>query len=169
LNASAPRGKGELLLAAFLAGAAMAVLGGLALQVEAPLLFPAIGASAAVVAIAPSARASQPRSIVLGHVVGALLGFACVQLVAGGAQGSLASALDPRHATSGALALGSTVAALLFFDIPHPPAAATTMIVGMGLLPRLEHVYAIALSAALLALCVTATLRLARRDAAWWD
>lgn len=168
MSAPAPRGKGELALAALLSAAAMALLGALALAAGEPLLFPAIGASAAVVAIAPLGRGSEPRSIVLGHVVGALLGWACVQLVAAGSPGSLAAALDPRHAASGALALGATVAALLCFDIPHPPAAATTMIVGMGLLPRFEHVLAIAASAALLALCATATLRLARRDAPWW-
>ncbi len=169
MSAPAPRGKGELALAALLSCAAMGLLWASALALEAPLLFPAIGASAAVVAIAPSSRGGQPRSIVLGHVVGALLGFACVELLADGAQGSLASPLDARHAASGALALGATVAALLFLDVPHPPAAATTMIVGMGLLPRFEHVLAIALAATILALFFTATLRLCGRAAPWWS
>jgi hypothetical protein len=35
--------------------------------------------------------------------------------------------------------------------VPHPPAAATTMIVGMGLLPRAEHVLALIVSAGLAA------------------
>ena len=48
--------------AGLLAGAAMALLGVLAILVRAPLLFPAIGASAAVVALAPLSRGSQPRS-----------------------------------------------------------------------------------------------------------
>ncbi|MFN9787591.1 MAG: HPP family protein [Planctomycetia bacterium] len=155
--------------AGLLAGAAMALLGVLAILVRAPLLFPAIGASAAVVALAPLSRGSQPRSIVLGHLAGALLGWAAVHWVADGAPGGLAADLDARHAAAGALALGATVAALLRFDIPHPPAAATTMIVGMGLLPRLEHVLAIAAAAALLALFATAVQRLARRDAPWWS
>jgi CBS-domain-containing membrane protein len=169
VSAPAPRGKRELALAALLSCAAMALLGALAILARAPLLFPAIGASAAVVSIAPLSRGSQPRSIVLGHVVGALLGWACIQLVAHGAPGSLAAGLDARHAAAGALALGSTVAALLFLDVPHPPAAATTMIVGMGLLPRFEHVLAIAIAAALLALCATSTLRLCGRAAPWWS
>lgn len=147
--------------AAIAAGALMLLLGAAAMLSGSPLLFPAIGASAAVVCLAPRSEGARPRSILVGHLVGAVLGWACVQALAAGEPASLAGALDLRHMLSGALALGLTAAALLALRIPHPPAAATTMIVGMGLLPRATHVAAIvvsaALTAALVRLCVRAS------------
>lgn len=145
--------------AAAAAAALMLVLGAIAMLAEAPLLFPAIGASAALVCIAPASEGARPRSILHGHVVGAVIGWGCVQLIAGGAQAGLAGALDAPHMLSGSLALGLTAAALLRLRIPHPPAAATTMIVGMGLLPRASHVAAIVVSAALTAALVRLCVR----------
>lgn len=130
---------------------AMLVLGALSLLVQAPLLFPAIGASAALVLLAPAAPGAQPKCILLGHTLGALLGWVCVQTIAGGAQGSLAQLTTPALLVSGSVALAATVAALIVVRIPHPPAAATTMIVGMGLLPHAEQVLALIVSAGLAA------------------
>lgn len=144
MNASTAAAIGFALLA-------MLVLGALSLWLQAPLLFPAIGASAAVVLLAPASLGAQPKSILLGHALGGVLGWICVQTIAGGAQGSLVNLTNPALLVSGSVALAATVLALMSLRVPHPPAAATTMIVGMGLLPRAEHVLALIVSAGLAA------------------
>lgn len=125
------------------AGLGMLALGLLAVLTGLPLLFPAIGASAALMALSPDSKGASARSCWLGHALGALIGWACLQLLAGGAGHSLAQAQAWPWVLSGSLALLLTVAALLWASIPHPPAAATTMIVGMGLLPELWQVLAL--------------------------
>ncbi|MFM7280267.1 MAG: HPP family protein, partial [Planctomycetia bacterium] len=88
-----------------------------------PLLFPAIGASAAVMAFTPQAPGARPRNCLLGHAIGAGIGWVCVQTIAGGVPHALASPLQWPWMLSGAFALGLTVAILLAVDLPHPPAA----------------------------------------------
>jgi len=136
---------------ALLATLGMLALGLLAVATRLPLLFPAIGASAAVMAFTPGAPAARPRNCLLGHAIGAGIGWLCVQTIADGLPHALSSGLEWPWMLSGAIALGLTVGMLLTVDLPHPPAAATTMIVGMGLLPELWQVLALVASAALTA------------------
>lgn len=150
------------------AGLAMLLLGAISLALHQPLLFPAIGASAALIVLAPQSKGAQPRSIILGHGVGALIGWLCVQSIAGGAQGSLATLHQWSFVLSGSAALAATAAALVHWSIPHPPAAATTMIVGMGLLPQGAHALAMVGAALLLALLARLLLGWAGQPLPWW-
>jgi CBS-domain-containing membrane protein len=137
----------------FVAGAclvAMSLIGGVSLLVEQPLIFPALGASTLVVFADPHAVVAQPRNVVLGHSIGAVLGWAALWLCFGHPQaGSLIALSDWRFVLSGSLALAATGFALTFLRVKHPPSAATTMIVGLGLLPKLEHLVAIVAAALL--------------------
>lgn len=144
---------GRVLWSALVAGIGMLSLGVLAVWTGLPLLFPAIGASAALMALSPESKGASPRSCLLGHAIGALVGWACLQVLAGGQGHALAQGLDWPWVLSGSLALALTVAALMAASIPHPPAAATTMIVGMGLLPQFWQVLAMIAAAALVAAC----------------
>lgn len=159
----------RILTIGLLAGVAMLLLGTLSLLLHQPLLFPAIGASAALIALAPQSRGAQPRSIILGHAIGAGLGWLCVQSIAGVSQGSLANLQQWPLVLSGCLALASTAVALVHWNIPHPPAAATTMIVGMGLLPQGAHVLAMVAAAVLLALLARLSLTVLGQPSPWWS
>ena len=81
-----------------------------------PVLIPPLAASAALVLAAPALPLAQPRSVVGGQLVSALVGFAA--LAVGGS--SLWTA-----AIAGGLAIGAMAAA----RTPHSPAAATSVIV----------------------------------------
>jgi CBS-domain-containing membrane protein len=82
-----------------------------------PLLFPPLAGSLALIAAGTALPLAQPRNVIGGQVVSALVAFAVVDLIGpGGWAGALA----------GAVALG----AMLVLRISHSPAVATAVIVG---------------------------------------
>ena len=92
------------------------------------LLFPPLAASMALIAAGTALPLAQPRNVVGGHVVSALVGFAAVALLG---SGGWAAAL------AGACALG----AMLVLRMSHSPAVGTAVIVGAtapAALPFLE-------------------------------
>ncbi|MFD3537143.1 HPP family protein [Streptomyces sp. NPDC058664] len=81
-----------------------------------PVLIPPLAASAALVHCAPALPLAQPRSVVVGHLLGAAAGYA----VAAAAQGS---------AWAAALAAGLTLALTTLARTPHSPACATAVVI----------------------------------------
>jgi hypothetical protein len=82
-----------------------------------PLLFPPLAASMALIAAGSALPLAQPRNVLGGHVVSALVGFTGVALIGSGAWAA---------ALAGAGALG----AMLLLRLSHSPAVGTAVIVG---------------------------------------
>lgn len=61
-------------------GLSMLLVGALSLAMGQPLLIPAIGASAYVVFAAPEAEVAAPRNVLVGHLVGAIVGWLALGL-----------------------------------------------------------------------------------------
>ncbi|MFF3600500.1 HPP family protein [Kitasatospora indigofera] len=150
--------------AAFLAVATAGGVAGLVLLVAVgkvlhlPVLIPPLAASAALVLAAPALPLAQPRSVVGGQLVSALVGFGA--LAVGG--GSLWTA-----AVAGGLAIGAMAAA----RTPHSPAAATSVIVVLTQPPALRFLGLLALATVLLVLVgvlAGRSGRTARYPAYWW-
>ncbi|MGQ0554045.1 MAG: HPP family protein [Planctomycetota bacterium] len=133
-----------------------------------PLLFPAIGASAMLLFTAPAAPISRPRCLLGSHIIGALVGWTWLRLLGlGDAPHPLSAPLDGWHMASGVLSLTSTAWLIRRFDVYHPPAGATTLIVGLGLLPTTRHLGVVAASAVLLALYALLVFRSSKTISAW--
>ncbi|WP_432127752.1 HPP family protein [Streptomyces sp. bgisy082] len=98
------------------ATAALLGLVGLGALLHEPVLIPPLAASAALVHCAPALPLAQPRSVVVGHLLGAAAGYA----VAAAASGSAWAA-----AVAAGVALGLTTLA----RTPHSPACATAVVV----------------------------------------
>ncbi|MFI8362030.1 HPP family protein [Streptomyces sp. NPDC085612] len=81
-----------------------------------PVLIPPLAASAALVQSAPTLPLAQPRSVIVGHLVGSAVGYAV--LAAAGSSGWAA-----------AVAAGLTLAVTMAARTPHSPAVATAVIV----------------------------------------
>ncbi|MEU7298307.1 HPP family protein [Streptomyces exfoliatus] len=81
-----------------------------------PVLIPPLAASAALVHCAPALPLAQPRSVVVGHLLGAAAGYA----VGAAAHGS---------AWAAALAAGLTLALTTLARTPHSPACATAVVI----------------------------------------
>jgi len=123
---------------ALVAGGLLLVVGLLAWASGAPVVFPSLGPTAYVLAVAPDRATSQPRRVVGGHVIGVAAGFLAYHALAPGlsvpvslAPASLAGA---RLAASAVVSVTLTAGAMLATDLRHAPACATTLIVSLGLL-----------------------------------
>ncbi|MGP3927197.1 HPP family protein [Streptomyces sp. 8N616] len=81
-----------------------------------PVLIPPLAASAALVFAAPALPLAQPRSVIGGQLISAVVGF--VTLFVGG-----------RSLWTAAVAGGLAIGAMALARAPHSPAAATSIIV----------------------------------------
>jgi len=88
--------------------------------VDSTLLIGSFGSSAVLVYGAIKSPFAQPRNLVGGHLISAIVGVACFQLFGGTIW--LAAALSAAFATAAMLATGTV----------HPPAGATAMIAVVG-------------------------------------
>lgn len=105
----------------------------------APFIFPSLGPTAYILAF-DQKRSHSARVVIGGHTCGILGGLASYYLV-----------VDPYNllmiteavATSGiflglgaVLAIAITTFLMLWFQVSHPPACATTLIISLGILPH---------------------------------
>jgi CBS domain-containing membrane protein len=130
-------------------GLSVAFLGLLSMALGLPLMIPAVGASSYIVFAFPQAEVSAPRNVLIGHLVGAAVGW--ILLRAFGLEGApvgLAQDLTWTRIGAVAASLAATVGILRLADSPHPPAGATTMIVSVGMLPQARHVLGFGIAAA---------------------
>jgi len=122
-----------------------------ALLTRAPFIFPSLGPTAFLFFYTPTAPPAAPRNAVLGHLVGATMGWTslalCGLLDAGPALGT---DLTWARVVAAALSLGLTSGVMVLLRAPHPPAGATTLIVSLGLLTRVWQLGVLMLAVALL-------------------
>ncbi len=150
-------------------GLAMAVIGALSLAVSSPLLFPAIGASAFLVFYAPRSPISCPRNAFLGHGIGALVGtLAALALGVVAHEAWLLSTEPWRAVVSAAVALAVAGAAMARFDVGHPPAGATTLIVATGLMGGARDIAAILGAVVVLSAVGRLVHRFSGEPFPWW-
>lgn len=81
-----------------------------------PILIPPLAASAALVHSAPTLPLAQPRGVVIGHMLGAAVGYGVLAVAGSSAWGA-------------AVAAGVTLALVMAARTPHSPACATAVVV----------------------------------------
>ena len=99
-----------------------------------PFLFPSLGPTAFLIFIDAQGAQSAPRNVFCGHLIGVLAGY--LALVIFGLTTMPANLTDISAPRIGAvtLCLCLTLSLMVWLNVPHAPAGATTMIVGLGLL-----------------------------------
>jgi CBS-domain-containing membrane protein len=100
------------------------------------LLIPPMAASMALVAAAPQSPLSQPRSVIGGQFVAAILG--------------VGTGLVSHSIWAAAIAGGLTIGATLCLRMPHSPAAATAVIGTMATTGQVSFVVCSAIAAGIL-------------------
>lgn len=114
------------------------VLGAAAWASGRALLFPSLGPTVYLYAVAPESSAPKNRHVVLGHLIGVVVGLLAYHVIAGGAHVSRFS--DPLTfdgARLGLSALTSVTLTVFGMEVTgqrHSPACATTLIVSLGVL-----------------------------------
>ncbi|GAB7187356.1 HPP family protein [Kitasatospora sp. Ki12] len=106
----------HVLRATVFAIGALLLLAAVGVVLHQPLLIPPLAASAALVHGAPGLPISQPRNLVGGQLMSALIGFATLAVTGSTAWGA-------------AIAAGLSLGAMMLTHLSHSPAAATAVIV----------------------------------------
>ncbi len=108
-----------------------------------PLLFPPLAPSAFILFYTPMSEQASPRSVFVSHAMGVAAGFASLWIMnwifpdAGLLTGTTLGV--PRILCT-ALAMALVSVGMIGMSTPHPPAAATTLIVATGFLTNPAHV-----------------------------
>ncbi|MFI5615496.1 HPP family protein [Amycolatopsis sp. NPDC051903] len=112
----------------------IALIAAAAMLAHQPLVFPSLGPTAFLLFSTPLIPAACPRNTVIGHLIG--IGAGALGLLATGLADvppNLSEVTLPRVAAA-AIALGLTCGLMPLLHVSHPPAAATTLIIALGML-----------------------------------
>lgn len=137
-----------------------ALLGALAYSLHEPFVFPSVGPTIFIVFFSPLGRQAAPRNVIGGQVIGIACGY--LALIMFGLTESTPDIFDltaPRIG-SAVVALSLTLALMVWLDLPHAPAGATTLIVALGLVHTLPHLAILLLAVILVVICAFGINRL---------
>lgn len=116
---------------------AMLLIGLVADISRSPFIFPSLGPSAIMLLAHPLRKDSSPRHTVIGHLIGAASGYFALW-VTGLLGVGFSTQIDAQRVLAGAIAIGLTAGITILLKSEHAPAGATTLIVSLGILPRLS-------------------------------
>ncbi len=147
----------------------IALLALLAVATRTPFVFPSLGPTAYLFFFTPLGESSSPRNAVLGHAVGLICGYGAY--IATGSHGFGGNALREAYwpeVLAAALSLAFTGALMVLLRVSHPPAGATTMIVSLGILTKVEYLVVIEVAVILLTVQAFVINRMAGLDYPIW-
>lgn len=116
-------------------GVSIALVAMLALITQEPFIFPSLGATAFILFHVPLAQPASPRNVLWGHFIGALMGLVGLYLFGlQDAPSAFLTGVDLSRVGAAAIAMGLTSCLMVAFNVVHPPAGATALIVSLGLM-----------------------------------
>ncbi len=129
---------------------------------DAPFVFPALGPTILMVFSHPMSPVSSPRNIILGHLVGWSCGWGALAVFGLLSNESiLSTGVNLPRVLAVGLSLALTSGIMVFLNMQHPPAAATTLVISLGLMTSLVELVVLMLAV----LLVTAQAILMNRRA----
>jgi hypothetical protein len=127
------------------------ILCGLAILFRTPFIFPTLGAIAFLVFFTPTTAAASPRNALCGHAVALVCGYAALWVTGLQDAGpAITTDLHWARVLAVALSLAMTGALMIRLNVAHPPAAATTLIVSLGVVSRPAYLFVLEAGVALL-------------------
>jgi CBS-domain-containing membrane protein len=122
-------------------GAVMAVIGALGWACAVPWLFPSLGPTIAIQSEVPDHHSARPWNVVVGHLIGAAVGFAAVRITGVIHQQpvNVSHALNGARVLAAALAVFASMALQTLVRARHAPAQATTLLIVVGALDADLH------------------------------
>lgn len=146
-----------------------AILASMAMAWKTTFIFPSLGPTAFMVFFTPASAAASPRNAILGHAIGILCGYGALWLtgLVDAAPATVTGVHDPRIVAA-AVSLATTGAFMILFDVVHPPAAATTLIISLGIITAPVHLLIIELAVVVLAIQAIVVNRIAGVDYPVW-
>jgi CBS-domain-containing membrane protein len=114
------------------------IMSAVALATDAPFIFPSLGPTAFLFFYTPTAPAASPRNTIIGHLIGASVGWLSLAVFGLLDEGpAVAVGVSSARIGAAALSLGLTSGLMVLAKAPHPPAGATTLIVSLGIMREL--------------------------------
>lgn len=113
----------------------IALMAFLALITHSPFVFPSLGATAFLLFYTPTSPSASPRTIIIGQATSIIIGY--VSLVVTGlitAEPSIYAGVSWPRVIAASLSLGLTAGIMVLLKAPHPPGAATTLIISLGII-----------------------------------
>lgn len=135
-----------------------------------PFLFPSLGPTAFLVFSTPALPTASPRNAILGHLVGVVAGYG--SLLAFGlaeAPPAFMTGVDLSRVGAASLALAATNGTMVALRVAHPPAAATTLIVALGIMREPAHLVVLMVAVCLLVAIAFIINRVAGLAYPLWD
>ena len=127
------------------------ILCGLAILFRTPFIFPTLGAIAFLVFFTPTTPAASPRNALCGHAVALVCGYAALWVTGLRDAGpAIMTDLHWARILAVALSLATTGALMIRLNVAHPPAAATTLIVSLGVVSSPAYLVVLEAGVALL-------------------
>ena len=134
-----------------------------------PLIASSFAASTVLLSVSPQAPYSQPRNVIVGHTIGAVLGCSIRKI---SLSIPLAYVYEP---VVGALSVGTTIYVTDVMHVVHPPAAATAMVATIDAFHSEKHAFMFVLRPILLGsvilvfcTCLISNLSNSRSYPAYW-
>jgi len=149
------------------ATAAMGAVGLLAVLAREPMIFPSLGATAYLLFAHPHEHQSRFRNALLGHLAGAVIGWAALKFFVAGIGGVHVSAaleiLQPGapssmarqwlYVAASATSIGLTLAFMVATGTEHSPACSTALLFSLGVFQHLWQIGVLLVGVALLLVC----------------
>lgn len=127
------------------------ILCGLAVALRTPFIFPTLGAIAFGVFFTPTTPPASPRNALCGHAIALVCGYAALWVTGLQDAGpAIVTQLGWARILAAALSLATTGALMILLNVPHPPAAATTLIVSLGVVTKPQYLLVLEAGVALL-------------------
>lgn len=150
-------------------GISIALMSIIAYFTHSPFIFPSLGPTAFLFFYKPRAVSATPRNAIIGHSIGAAAGYVSL-LITGLTQTGTALQIGvtgPRIIAV-TLAMSLTVGLMVLLRAPHPPGAATTLIVALGLFRQFWQLPLLIVAVVLLTLQAITINRLAGINYPLW-
>lgn len=139
----------------------IAVMSIAALSTNEPFVFPSLGPTAFLLFYRPTTTPACPRNTIIGHAIGAASGYFCLAIFGLAHEGPADLGMSWPRVLAAALSLGLTSFFMVLLNASHPPAAATTLIISLGVISQPIHIAVLMLAVVLLVVQAILTNKLA--------
>lgn len=144
------------------------ILTTLAMVSKIPFIFPSLGATAFLFFLGPNLPSASPRNAICGTAIGICCAYFALSICGLANLGANTSATDIQQIIAAAISLALTGFFMILFKSPHPPAAATCLIVSLGLIASPFKLFILEGAVVLLALQAFIINRLVASDYPLW-
>jgi len=112
----------------------IAILAGIAALTKQPFIFPSLGPTAFLLFYVALGAQAAPRNVFCGHLIAVLAGYLALAIFGLTAAPPDLSNVAARRIGAATVCLCLTLSLMVWLNVPHAPAGATTLIVGLGLM-----------------------------------